>query len=323
MGASGPRVLVVDDHPSWRQHVQSLLRLRGRWHIVGEASSGEEGVHRALTLAPDVILLDIELPDVNGLEVARRILAVAPALPVVFVSSHSSWDVIDAAFGTGAHGYVLKSEVPSDLVPAMHAALRGVHFLSGAIAGGARAAGADAKVRRQRHEVGFYAEDALMLDDFGRFAEAALKDGKAVIIATTRSREDELRRRLEPRLDLDLAIAQGRFVWVDEADALSGFMVNEWPDRTRFWKVVPSAIIKAARATSGGRLRVASCGECSDRLLRAGRIEAAIRLEQLWDELAGVFRIDALCGYLTAPGRDGDEADLQRIRTEHTAVRAR
>ena len=320
------RVFLVDDHEPWRRHIRSLLRTSGGWQIVGEAAEGLEAVHRAATLAPDLILLDVELPALNGLEVARRILAVAPSARVLFVSSHRSWEIAEAAFGTGARGYLLKSHAGEELLPAMNTIVRGRRFISAAFLGSPvedrprsrRAA------RHHRHEVGFYSQHAFLLDDFTEFAEGALNDGKAVIVATIASRRDDLQQRLQARVDLDLAVRQGRYLWVDEAEAVSPLMVDGSPDETTFWKNATSMVIQAAQASRCDPPRVAACGECSDQLLQAGNLEAAIRLEHLWDELTSVFNMDVLCGYsMTAPRHDDDRGAFDRICAEHTAVRTR
>src|SRR4051794_1090262 len=102
------RVLVVDDHEPWRRQMELLLRKSGRWLLAGEAADGLSGVEQAAALAPDLILLDVELPGIHGLEAGRRILERDPATRILFVSAHASWDIAAAALGIGAMGYILK-----------------------------------------------------------------------------------------------------------------------------------------------------------------------------------------------------------------------
>jgi DNA-binding NarL/FixJ family response regulator len=124
------RVLVVDDYEAWRRHVRSLLHTDGRWRIVGEASDGPEAVEKARALEPDLILLDVGLPTLTGIEAARRILALQPGARIVFLSEHRSWDVVETALGTRARGYIVKSDVGSDLPTALQAIADGKRFIS-------------------------------------------------------------------------------------------------------------------------------------------------------------------------------------------------
>lgn len=124
------RIIVVDDHEPWRRQVCSLL-LKGReWTVVGEGSDGLEAVQQADELKPDLILLDVELPTVNGIEAARRILSMNPQARVLFVSAHSSRDIADAALSAGARGYVLKADAGHELLPAMEAVLADRPYIS-------------------------------------------------------------------------------------------------------------------------------------------------------------------------------------------------
>ena len=316
------RVLVVDDHQPWRRGIRAMLDGEPRWQIVGEAADGSEALRSVEALVPDLILLDVELPGLNGIEAAGRILSVTPAAKILFVSAHRSWDIAEAAFAAGARGYILKSSAGFELLPAMNAIVTGQRFVSGEFVGrdgaGHRIA-ADASSQRC-HEASFYSAEPELLDTFTRFAEEALNDGKAVIMAAVEPRLAAVARRLRERLDLDEAIEERRYVPFDEADALSAVIVDGWPDEQRFWKSGTSMVLQAAGGSHGTR-RVAACGACSDTLLHSGRLEAAIRLEQLWDELARVFNVDALCVYSTAALHEEEHRSaLRRLSAEHSAV---
>lgn len=124
------KVLVVDDFEPWRRFICSMLQKQPELQIVGEVSDGSEAVQRARELQPDLILLDVGLPGINGIEVARRIRESSPTTKILFVSEGSSPDVAEAALGTGARGYVIKSDAGTELLPAVEAVLRGERFIS-------------------------------------------------------------------------------------------------------------------------------------------------------------------------------------------------
>lgn len=128
-------VLVVDDHEPWRRFACATLLKQPRVQVIGEVSDGLEAVQRAQELRPDLILLDIGLPTVNGIEAARRIRTVSPASKILFVSENRSADTAEAALSTGAGGYVVKSDAASELLPAVKAVLEGKRFVSACLAG--------------------------------------------------------------------------------------------------------------------------------------------------------------------------------------------
>ena len=109
MEASIIRVLVVDDYERFRRIVCSTLGKRRDLQVVGEASDGLEAVHKAEELQPDLIVLDIGLPTLNGIEAARRIHKLCPECKILFVSQESSADLVQEALGPGARGYVVKT----------------------------------------------------------------------------------------------------------------------------------------------------------------------------------------------------------------------
>jgi DNA-binding NarL/FixJ family response regulator len=117
--AASISILVVDDYEDWRNCVRSLLRARPELQIVCEVSDGLEAVQKAAELKPDLVLLDIGLPRLNGIEAAQRMRAVSPESQIVFLTTDNSKDTEQAALSTGAQGYVHKSRAQSDLLPLM------------------------------------------------------------------------------------------------------------------------------------------------------------------------------------------------------------
>lgn len=116
-------VLLVEDYDGWRYQERKLLRAHPEWKIISEACDGAEGVRKAAELQPDIILLDIGLPKLNGIEAARRIRQVSPHAHIVFVTQDGDEDIRDAALSIEGTRYVLKADAARELVDAIAAAL--------------------------------------------------------------------------------------------------------------------------------------------------------------------------------------------------------
>lgn len=128
------RVLVVEDFEPFRRLVCATLRSMPALQIIGETSDGLEAVRKSAELRPDLILLDVGLPTLNGIEAARRIRTLSPKSKIIFVSQQSDPDVVQEALNLGARGYVAKTRVASDLLPAVEAAMQGKQFFSPTLA---------------------------------------------------------------------------------------------------------------------------------------------------------------------------------------------
>jgi DNA-binding NarL/FixJ family response regulator len=129
------RVIVVDDYEPWLNFVSTTLQKEPELEIIGRVSDGLEAVRQAELLQPDLILLDIGLPTLNGIEAARRIREVSSTSKILFVSENHSVDLAERAFSLGARGYVVKSNACSELLLAVRAVLSGKRFISAALAG--------------------------------------------------------------------------------------------------------------------------------------------------------------------------------------------
>jgi DNA-binding NarL/FixJ family response regulator len=127
------RVLVVEDHEPFRRVICELLQQRADLLIVGEAADGLDAICQAEALRPDVVMLDIGLPMLSGIEVAGRIRAKVPDAKLMFVTNESSLEVVEQAFRSGAHGYVYKPRVQRDVLPVLEAIIRGGRFVSGGL----------------------------------------------------------------------------------------------------------------------------------------------------------------------------------------------
>jgi DNA-binding NarL/FixJ family response regulator len=335
---SSARVLVVEDYEPFRRFVVSILQEQPELQIVGDVSDGLQAVQRAEELQPDLIVLDIGLPSLNGIEAARRIRELSPESRILFVSQESSADLVQEALVAGACGYVVKTDTGRELVEAVKAVLRGERFVGrrfsahvfvNALGGSAsqefRTQGGFAPVQRNieitRHEAGFYSDDRFFLDNVAQFIATALKAGSAGIVVATESHRTSLLLKLQAHgVDIATAIEKGTYISVDAADALSTFMINGMPDPARFLKLFGSLIVTAADAAQG-EARVAIFGEGVHLLWAQGNAEAAIQVERLTNQLAKTHDVDILCGY--SPGAVQDRMDnrvFQRVYAEHSAV---
>jgi len=125
------RILVADDFEPWRRLVSWLIAPRkSEWSIVCEVSDGVEAVEKAGDLRPELILLDIGLPKLNGIEAARQISQIASYSKILFLSGFDSLEVVEEALNTGANGYVLKLDAVSELIEAVEAVFQGERFIS-------------------------------------------------------------------------------------------------------------------------------------------------------------------------------------------------
>ena len=312
--------------------------------IVGVASDGLEAIQKAGELQPDLILLDIGLPKVTGMVAARRIRNIAPKSKILFLSQVFDLDVAQAALSEGGHGYVVKSDADYELFAAVEAVMQGMKFVSRRLASPAFADYVDSQATVQLrggetvassvvpplakrevgrcHNVQFYSDDSLLIDGFILFLWAALKTGNpAVFIGTASHRKTLLERLHAESPDIRTAIRQGKYVALDAVEFLSNFMVNDMPDPGWFLKVVGDLIVAARKGANGEHLRVAACGESASMLWAQGKADAAIRLEELWNEIAKTYEVDILCGYpLESLRREEDSYTFRRICEEHSAV---
>src|SRR5215471_15419991 len=118
------RILVADDHEVVRRGLSALLRAQPEWDVCGEAANGREAVEKALQLKPDVVILDVGMPLLNGLEATRQILKANPQIKILVLTLHDSDQVVQEVLNAGARGFLLKSDAARDLVAAVEALRR-------------------------------------------------------------------------------------------------------------------------------------------------------------------------------------------------------
>jgi DNA-binding NarL/FixJ family response regulator len=127
-------VLIADDHSLYREGVRKMLSVAQDIEIVGEATNGEEAITQALDIQPDVILMDLKMPGVNGIEATRRILYASPRIGVLVLTMFETDETVFAAMRAGARGYLLKDLDQEDVIRAVKAVSRGDAIFSPAIA---------------------------------------------------------------------------------------------------------------------------------------------------------------------------------------------
>lgn len=319
MNPSSTRVLVVDDYEPWRRFVCLTLQIHPEWEVIAEASDGLEAVQKATSLRPDLILLDLGLPNLNGIEAARRIRELSPTSKILFLSEQRSTEIVAEALRTGAGGYVVKSDAARDLLPAVEAVLQSKKFVSASLAGSGRLAAA------RHHKVGFYLDEHQFLDDLTLFIGAALKSGNSAVIASTESHRDLLLPKLQAYgLDMDAVIDEGRYIALDATAALASFMIDGTPDWLSFLKAFDDIIATAEKAARGKPPRVAAFGEGTHLLWAQGNAQAAIQTERFCNQFIKRHDIDILCSYFLTHVQGGmDETTYEQICTEHSAIYAR
>jgi DNA-binding NarL/FixJ family response regulator len=330
-GVSPIRVLVVDDYKEFRELVCLILGKNQMLQVIGEASDGSEAVSKAVELKPDLIVLDIDLPRLTGIEAARQIGERVPDSKLIFLSAETSADLVHQALTSGARGYVLKTNVGSDLLAAVEGVLQGRQFVSTELSGETHFPEHEAEFPSlaqksgeitRSHEAQFYSDERACFGGLARFVEKALRAGNPTIVIATESHRNSLLQTLQEHgVNGAAAIEQGHYIPLDVAETLSSFMVNDLPDPVRFSEVAGNLLATAAKAATGKHSRVAACGEGTAILWAQGKADAAIRLEQLWDEIAKTCNVDVLCVYaLNSFQCEQGNHVYERICAAHSAV---
>ncbi|MCU0599850.1 MAG: response regulator transcription factor [Desulfobacterales bacterium] len=123
------RIVIIDDHPLFREGLKSIIAKETRYEVVGEAGTGRQGLQKTKELKPDLALVDVSLPDQSGIELIREILESSPQTLVLIVSMHSKIDYIVKAFQTGAMGYIVKESAADMLLKGMDQVIQGNYFM--------------------------------------------------------------------------------------------------------------------------------------------------------------------------------------------------
>jgi CheY-like chemotaxis protein len=310
------RILLVEDFEPFRQFVRSALQRRIDLTLVGEARDGLEAVRKAIDLKPDLVLIDIGLPKLNGMDAAQQIHAAVPNAKLVFVTLESSPAIVREAFRLGAHGYIHKLRAQFDLLPAIETVLAQRQFISSNLEfrNGANTL--------RRHEVQFYSDDTVFRTSVTSFIGSALKHGAGVIALATKPHEEVIVQRLkEEAVGIESAIRERTFFSMDASEALSSFFPDGRLDRAGALTAFSSVIESVLKAVRTDQPRVAILGECCGLLCSAGNPDAAIQFEEAGRILFEKYAVDILCTYpLSAFQRPHDGHTFRSVCSEHSAV---
>ena len=205
------RVLLVDDYQPWLRFIRSMLQDSSELQIISEASDGREAVQKAIQLKPDLILLDIGLPTLSGIEAARQIREFNPQAKIIFVSEQRCEDIVQEALSTGS-GYVVKFNAARELIPVIKALLDG-----------------EAKTLENHHEVNSYPDRATFVNGLARFVGTGLENGNAIVVLASDSHRGSILQSLKSEgVDVAEAIEQKRYISFDLADGFHTFQVAKY-----------------------------------------------------------------------------------------------
>lgn len=319
------RILVVDDFEPWRDFVSSTLRNHLELQSLLEASDGLEAVHQAGDLFPDLILLDIGLPSLNGIKAARQIRDLSPNSKILFLSEETYPAVAEAALEAGGAGYIVKSDAGRELLPAVRALCEGKRYVSARLVGRVffgTTPGSFPSEGHAFHTVQIYSSDASFLDGFTSFVAGGLNAGNAVVVLATEVHQEGLFQKLQTQgFDLEAIVESGTCVPVDASEAITSLMVDDQPDPDQLGSVVSSLVKTASKAPNGVTRGVLACGECAPSLWAQGKLDAALRVEELWDAAVHKYGLSTLCGYISRSLQGEREKHIfQRICALHSAV---
>jgi DNA-binding NarL/FixJ family response regulator len=295
-------ILIVDDHEMFRGKVRSLIESQPHYRVCGEAGDGIEAIEKARQLRPDIVLMDINMPRMNGLEATRIIRREVPLCRVIIVSQNDAAIAREQARRAGAKGAVTKSDLIRDLLPTIDGvAMENNNSLdqtkTATAHGGEPWCGLLNSAAPRDHIVQLYQDQQFLNRAVCRFAAAAIANGEGVILVPTVAHWDAFRPRLEAEgVDVKAAEKRGQLTVVDADNLLPTFMRGGMPDSPVFMGLAAS-VISEARGV-GRYPKVRWWGEMVNILWERGEVAASMQLEDQFDQLAHEQDIAIFCSFL-------------------------
>jgi DNA-binding NarL/FixJ family response regulator len=284
-----PTIVVADDHPRVLQSVSSLLA--DDFDVVAAVTDGRQAIDAAGRLDPDIVLLDITMPVVDGLRAAQSLKRSGSRAKLVFLTLHAADEFVEAALATGAKGYVLKTRMEADLAAAIHHTLAGRTFVPSLASLSAVSPGSVHSLHVRRDEAFFF-------DEVATFLYAATRRGDmTAVIATEPIRAGIAGRLAAAGCDVAVEKERGRYIEWDATQSLSHVMNGTRPDRRIVTQFVEDLDRSRLAIGQGRPNRLAVFGEMSVLLLRDGNTEGAVAMEHTWNELSHDRPFMTVCSY--------------------------
>jgi CheY-like chemotaxis protein len=268
--------------------------LANDFDVVATAADGRQALSAAQRLEPDLVVLDITMPELDGFQTLRELKRLKSRAKIVFLTMHGEDEHIMEALRCGANGYVLKIRARSDLTAALNHVHAGRFFLptpSPLALGG-----------HLGHILQFYVDDDHFLDSASRFLSTALGCGDTVGVNLNAAHRLGIAQRLSAQgWDVTRIKQQGRYVEFDIADVLSRIMREDRLDAVSLAAIIDD--VERARLTSpqGPHCRMTLCGTLAGWLYASGRVDMATELERIWHDRTRGLPFLTLCPYPLAP----------------------
>jgi len=295
------RILIVDDHEVVRRAVRSLLSARAEWSVCGEAEDGLEAIEKAKRLQPDIVLMDITMPRMDGVQATKAIRQEVPEAEVILISQNDPSVGGAQAADADARDFVSKIDLSRDLLSTIErVAGERKQKIGGRVNQDIQnepwCGLLDAAAPRD-HIVQLYQDEKFLSRAVCRFAVSAINHGEGVILVPTSAHWNALRPRLEAEgVDVKAAQSCGQLTVIDADQLLPNVMRNSMPDAPLFLGLAGETI---ARARGGDRFtKVRWWGEMVNVLWERGDVAASMGLEDLFHKLAHDRDIAIFCSFL-------------------------
>jgi DNA-binding NarL/FixJ family response regulator len=306
-----PRLLLVDDNAQLLQVVSGLLA--PDFEIVGTATDGGQALWTAPQLDPDVVVLDIEMPGLNGFETARALTQTQVRASVVFLSSYHADELVHEAFACGGRGYVVKTSLGSILASALDHVLAGRRFAPSLTSMLSPSVGGE-------HAMRLYHDDNSLLNGLADFFDGALRRGDATCILTPREVRDRLGSQLRARgWHVGGSSGNRRYLEADPVAALDRVMIDGFPDADRLAAVVDELDQYRRDTAESPDRRLTLFGNMATLLNLPENSEAALAVERLWSRLTEGRPFFSICAYSTQCFHD-EEGSFPHICDRHSAM---